>query len=62
LAIKESKDNCGVQVCNLGDNKQMQEDKGLGKSGIEIGKILTSQVLASVTHGNFTQNKFISMF
>ncbi len=27
-------------MCNLGDNKQMQEDKGLSKSGIEIGKIL----------------------
>jgi hypothetical protein len=52
-AIKESKGNCGVQVCNLGDNKQMQEDKGSGKSGTEIRKIL-SDVLSKADNHGFT--------
>jgi hypothetical protein len=50
-AIKESKGNCGVQVCNLGDNKQMQEDKESGKSGTEIRKILLDVLLKADNHG-----------
>jgi hypothetical protein len=50
-AIKESKGNCGVQVCNLGDNKQMQEDIGSSKSGTEIRKILLDVLSKADNHG-----------
>ncbi len=50
-AIKGSKGNCRVQVCNLGDNKQMQEDEASGKSGTEIRKILLDVLSKADNHG-----------